>query len=277
MEWDKEFQSHEAALSTIPAETNTVQALQDVQATSSIHVHDGDELARTAGLLVETVQHEENPKFKNSQFLGLMRQLRDREMVVEGNQMVKNTESTSWASDFQASADVKGKGRAVEPILGRNLQTTGASWASVTREALNAQTEEARAVSEDPVDAYFRQDNEDYIKYWQEQGRPPTLADSVKGTTSFGANQTAEWDKLQQDWDAFEATSTGIKAVSNYQFQPNNPYVLGEASRTRHHAIHSLGSMHEASEYPSFCAIQPANIRPLSYSECLGTRSNRPA
>ncbi|KAH8093943.1 TPR-like protein [Cristinia sonorae] len=241
MDWDKEFQSHEASLTAV-TEVMDQQALQDAQPTSSIHVHDGDELARTAGLLVNTVQHEENPKFKNSEFLGLMRQLRDREMVVEGNQVVKNADVAAWAADFQATADVKGKGKgravgSVQPVVGTSAQPAGGSWASSTREAFRRLEE----VSEDPVDAYFRQDNEEYIKYWQAQGSYPTLVDSVKGvvSTSQGANQMAEWDMLQRDWDSFEATSTGIKAVSPYQFQPNNPYLLGEASRTRHHTMHS--------------------------------------
>ncbi|TCD71584.1 hypothetical protein EIP91_007331 [Steccherinum ochraceum] len=253
VDWDKEFQSHEATSSTIVTETDTEQALQDAQVASSIQAQDGDELARTAGLLVETVQHEENPKFKNSAFLGLMRQLRDREMVVEGNQMVKSAESSTWASDFQASVDVKGKGRAVEPvqpILGTNIQPpAGASWASMAREALNRQAKEAEDIFEDPIDAYFRQENDEYINYWHGQGSRQGVVNSVNGISTFhGAHQTAEWDKLQRDWDAFEATSTGIKAVSNYQFQANNPYVLGEASRTRHHSMHSqeAGSMHES-------------------------------
>ncbi|THH32280.1 hypothetical protein EUX98_g1915 [Antrodiella citrinella] len=256
VDWDKEFQSHEAFLTADAADVtanNIEHALQDAQAESSIHAYDGDELARTAGLLVETVQHEENPKFKNSEFMGLMRQLRDREMVVEGNQMVKNADGASWATDFQASVDVKGKGKAVEPVQllpGSHIQTPGVSWASMAREAPSSQTAEARGTAEDPVDAYFRQDNADYIQYWQEQGSVSEFVDSFKAavTTSQGAIQEAEWDKLQSDWDAFEATSTGIKAVSHYQFQLNNPYVLGEASRTRHHALHSqdLASIHES-------------------------------
>lgn len=45
-----------------------------------------DDLARTAGQLLDSVQHETSQKFKESNFLALMRQLRDREVVVDGDE-----------------------------------------------------------------------------------------------------------------------------------------------------------------------------------------------
>lgn len=49
---------------------------------------EADELARTAGNLLEKVQGDTSQKFQESQFLGLMRQLRDREVRVEGDKLV---------------------------------------------------------------------------------------------------------------------------------------------------------------------------------------------
>ncbi|KAL8653957.1 MAG: hypothetical protein Q9226_003627 [Calogaya cf. arnoldii] len=49
---------------------------------------DADELARTAGQLLENVKHDQSTKFKESNFLSLMRQLRDREVKVEGDSIV---------------------------------------------------------------------------------------------------------------------------------------------------------------------------------------------
>lgn len=51
--------------------------------------NDDDALAATARELLEKVQHNQSDKFKNSQFLNLMRKLRDREMKVEGDHMVE--------------------------------------------------------------------------------------------------------------------------------------------------------------------------------------------
>ena len=51
--------------------------------------HDeADELARTAGQLLENVRADQSQKFRESNFLSLMRQLRDREVRVEGDKLV---------------------------------------------------------------------------------------------------------------------------------------------------------------------------------------------
>ena len=51
-------------------------------------IDDGDELARTAGQLLENVKGDQSQKFQESNFLSLMRQLRDREVRVEGDKIV---------------------------------------------------------------------------------------------------------------------------------------------------------------------------------------------
>ncbi|TAQ83278.1 hypothetical protein B7494_g8399 [Chlorociboria aeruginascens] len=50
---------------------------------------DSDALAQTAGLLLDSVKDNQSSKFQNSQFLELMRQLRDREIAVEGDNLVE--------------------------------------------------------------------------------------------------------------------------------------------------------------------------------------------
>ncbi|RFU36331.1 hypothetical protein B7463_g63, partial [Scytalidium lignicola] len=59
---------------------------------------DPDALARTAGQLLDSVRDNQSEKFKNSTFLELMRQLRDREVRVEGDQIV----STDDIADNEA-------------------------------------------------------------------------------------------------------------------------------------------------------------------------------
>jgi peroxin-5 len=216
-----------------------VVPLQEVQQSQQMGEQgpiDQDELARTAGLLVDSVQNEQNPKFQNSQFLGLMKQLRDRTVVVEGNQMVERPAATtsSWAGDFQA--DVKGKGRAVEPLIaGSNQMSMSAPRGLASDPTQINRDQEDSAMQEDPNDAYFRQENEEYTRYWNEvRTKTPPPEDVFV--------EPSAWDQLQQEWEAFEATSVGIKPVNNYQFQSNNPYVLGDSStRTRNHLLHTGG------------------------------------
>jgi peroxin-5 len=50
---------------------------------------ENDDLARTAGQLLDSVQENTSTKFQNSTFLALMRKIRDHEVVVEDNDMVE--------------------------------------------------------------------------------------------------------------------------------------------------------------------------------------------
>ena len=56
---------------------------------------EADDLARTAGQLLDNLKDEHSQKFQNSSFLALMRQLRDKEVRVEGDQMVDVSSASS--------------------------------------------------------------------------------------------------------------------------------------------------------------------------------------
>lgn len=230
---------------------------------------DGDELARTAGQLIENLKHETNPKFQNSQFLGLMRQLRDGEVVVDGNKMVENDGQMRNSAQIN-STDIKGKGkeRAYAPM---DPSSSLDSWKNAvasgflpTMGSPVLQEQQNRGQQhEDENDAYFRQENADYTKYWQEFNERMAPSSNIPYTS-----QEREWDTLQEDWDRFEATSSGIRELSNYQFQESNPYLLGDSSRTRHHTMHSgMSSVLEVS-----MAVIFVICRRISHSlECPGT------
>jgi len=55
---------------------------------------EADRLAQTAGELFERLEYERNTdeKFRNSKFMALMKKLRDKEVVVSGNNMVETLE-----------------------------------------------------------------------------------------------------------------------------------------------------------------------------------------
>ncbi|THH15137.1 hypothetical protein EW146_g5294 [Bondarzewia mesenterica] len=254
--WDQEFRSLEASfLST--------EAFQAAKQGQSHHPPQqvADELARTAGQLIDSVSHDQNPKFQNSQFMGLMRQLRDREMVVEGNDLVQNSLSeagaSQWADDFSTAArDVKGKGKAIDPGPSTSIPETSAHapfpplWYQSGAEARSSVTDGMpETTTEDANEAYFRQDNEEYAEYWRVAQPPP---EEVLN------QQKEEWAHMQRDWDAFEATATGVRPVSNYLFQPGNPYLLGErsADTLHHHLMH--GGERPASFYESVLQMEAA-------------------
>ncbi|KAF5317247.1 hypothetical protein D9611_003865 [Ephemerocybe angulata] len=241
--WDREFSAQELNLAPPAAMEEMQQTLQQEQEATSRKEFEGDELARTAGLLLEHIKHEQNPKFAKSQFLGLMKQLRDGEVIVDGNKVVESDGTRTFTSTH---VDVKGKGRAIDPMGG--ISGPGPQWASdfATQGLAQSSTQQGQqqkqsgeTTTEDPLDAYFRQENAEYTKYWSEAGRQRERERALEqAAQGYRTTEEATWDTLQGDWDRFEATASGIKPVSQYAFQTNNPYMLGESSRTRNHMLH---------------------------------------
>ncbi|KIK67222.1 hypothetical protein GYMLUDRAFT_156531 [Collybiopsis luxurians FD-317 M1] len=223
--WDREFDAQQIDPLPVAGPSNS-------QKESPHRFQEQDELARTAGLLLETVKTEQNPKFQNSQFMSLMMQLRDRKVVVKGNEMVENDDAAAVTRDSRI--DVKGKGRASDlPSFQRagSSYTHGSTLTSSTASEVErvASYREGPTIQEDANDAYFRQENEDYIRYWNTALKPAPVI----------INNDLTLEKLQKDWDEFEASTRGIKPVLSYQFQKNNPYLHSDRSRTRHHSMHS--------------------------------------
>jgi peroxin-5 len=240
--WDREFQSQENTLTSL--ESTLVAQKSEVQQSAQPAFDEADELARAASLVVEQLKDEHNPKFQKSEFMGLMRQLRDREMVLDGSAIVQ------WdlaSSEGRAAASAKGKGKAVEmtqqrradilntgPAHQRHFQAPFAALSDgpimeAVREELDTQAKDEATQGQsvqDDNDIYFQQENEDYIRYWS-------------GSRVDRRTRSSAWSELQDSWDQFEATTAGIKPVEEYQFQPNNPYLFGQSSRTRNHIIHS--------------------------------------
>ncbi|KAI5123040.1 hypothetical protein M0805_000476 [Coniferiporia weirii] len=253
--WDKEFQSHEASLLSAPELASVVEQ----QSQDPVQMHrEADELARTAAQLIESVQNEQNPKFKNSQFLQLMRGLRDGEIVMDGNELVENT-----GVKTDISADVKGKGRERfnnPTSTGHAVIDPGASMDFAQRKFVhfdgqqdisqNLQEESSRDAvrEEDPNEEYFRLDNEDYVDYWTRAALRSQAETRLREDAYLNGNaQENEWGALQESWDSYEATTWGVKPVAHYEFQPHNPYLTSGANpRTMNHMMHSERSLYES-------------------------------
>ena len=203
---------------------------------------DDDELARTAGVLVDAMKEEANPKFKNSAFLSLMRQVRDKDVVVDGNDLVRASDATTTTSSEAQSRSINapmGIGLQQRSVMdtGQYTSTFGQRRKSVHFESTQ---DSVVSIDEDEEDAYWARENREYAAYWGE-------AEASKGTSSARlitpplqeqGLQGKEWDTLQESWDQWEATATGVKRVYEYQFQENNPYLV--SSTTSHHTTHDI-------------------------------------
>lgn len=266
-----------------------------------------DELARTAGRLVSSVEHDQSAKFKQSSFLDLMRKIRDKQAGIQGDNIVDTAhmdttsvdkgkgkapqsqqEDYAWAN--QAAAATTRLPPSLQKSLARNLGSVTEQQQIDNQAAINDlwAEEDARsaAIERKAMESAFvgdggnvqermREDDADareferyqrlganiphastFNKSWQEDmDRPMDDIDDEQdfvgrrweGNKGRGlpSAQTAEWDKLQQDWDDFEVTSAGIRPVTlpqtagvpKYRFLSDNPYIAS----TRHHAQHSGG------------------------------------
>ncbi len=233
--WDEEFL----------ALTRSLQQEPRAEHASPIETaFDGDELARAAGMLVDAVKEETNPKFKNSAFLSFMRQVRDKEVVVDGNDLVPASEATTTTSSEAQS-------RPLNAPMGMGLQQRSVvdtsqynSTFGQHRKSVHFETTQdtVTSIDGDEEDAYWERENREYAAYWGE-------ADASRGASSARlivpplqeqGLQGKEWDTFQGSWDQWEATATGVKRVYEYQFQENNPYLVGQSSTTIHHTTHNI-------------------------------------
>lgn len=228
----------------------TAQTPEEQQQHRVVDTVEQDALARTAGQLVEALREENNPKFKNSQFMGLMRSLADRSSVVEGNDIILATSVPDGPTT--TSADVKGKGKERMDVIGTSNQISQVHPHSAQIGVIFGQqpplssdmrgqasntviTSDVTQDSYDEVYEYFKQENEEYIAYQQAANKVTT--NNTQGVWDEDS-QSFEWNRLQDEWDAWEANAVGVRKMSNYQFTTENPYLVG--SSTRVHEMHSL-------------------------------------
>lgn len=177
-----------------------------------------DDLAATAGLLLDSLRNESNEKFKKSAFMDLMRQVRDHEMIVEGNDMIPASEAIISAQPL--SYEAKGKMRAYEPgqpILQRRKSVH-----------FDQMTGEPPLASMDDFQDWDQAELEEEVT---------SSHRSKMHRIGIIEAQEAEWARLQEDWDQWDATSTGfaerVSEGARYEFQRGNPYMNREYMRSR--------------------------------------------
>ncbi|WFD32118.1 hypothetical protein MSPP1_003161 [Malassezia sp. CBS 17886] len=96
--WESAFTAADAAQRTVAEAAGPTEA---PAAEAALDAMDADELAATAARLLSSVENDTSDKFRQSEFLGLMRRLRDRQAEVQGAHIV----------DADAHAGAKGKAR----------------------------------------------------------------------------------------------------------------------------------------------------------------------
>jgi hypothetical protein len=83
---------------------------------------DADELARAAGQLLSSVADETSTKFEQSQFLALMRRIRDREVEVQGEEFCETSKNKN-----DPGLNPQGQARSLDPSARQESSAVGAS------------------------------------------------------------------------------------------------------------------------------------------------------
>ncbi|KAG1715745.1 hypothetical protein ID866_1413 [Astraeus odoratus] len=267
MLWDREFQSQESVLdrSALVSERarkqEESQLHQDQEPAVLASAPPADAMARLAAQVIQAVAHEQNHKFKESSFMNLMRQFRDGEVVVDQNGIVPSESVSTLAATGTPGVsllqnpitDLKGKGKARATDV---VQTTPKEE-HISPLALSMREKEG-----DVNEAYFEKENEEFKAWWDAHHAGPsssTTSSVEPPTVTTGPSMSlaqqkqreiGQWYEMQNAWDEFEATTTGVRPVLEYEFEKENPYLkgVGGIQASRHHSMHteSVGRMHES-------------------------------
>jgi hypothetical protein len=106
---DSELESNLPSLMSVPSPTqirigsDTIPYQEQKTRTPDQDSRDADELARTAGQLLTSVEHDTSDKFQNSQFLALMRKIRDGEVKVQGEEFKETYGTDNLVSSLSSS------------------------------------------------------------------------------------------------------------------------------------------------------------------------------
>ncbi|KAI9489477.1 hypothetical protein BDB00DRAFT_843113 [Zychaea mexicana] len=267
--WDQEFAAQES--------TSWANEFAEKEGITEPVTTDGDKeaLARTAGMLLDTVDAENNPKFKNSSFMSLMRSLRDRKVQIEGNKMVptegnqggdwasefghgpssswsedfakmsgKASSGNMWSSEFAAKAErgwseeFAGGSSAMRPMgpMGAAPQTMGGSAGWAAQFSQHSgQQQEKDNMTEAEMQKVFERGSE--MEDWVQQYQ--------QNIAHLKNSQDAEWDNMQKDWERLtpQENGMGYRAVNpeydTYNFATDNHYLLNPSAidRTQHNTL----------------------------------------
>ncbi|KAJ3287708.1 Peroxisomal membrane signal receptor PTS1 [Borealophlyctis nickersoniae] len=211
-------------------------------------------LSKTAGMLLDVVDHSSNPKFKSSKFMDFMKKLRDREVAVEGNKVVEQKtpfgQAGDWASEFGNSIPAGaweeeftgmatgGVERGPEAWADQFSAEQGGDWATEFGHALGQNwTEEFTAKEDGTIDVLGLNDDEraEMNRVYQEAFARQEQDWGAEFADSMNAKQDGEeidWSALETEWGrateglAYRATDP---RYDNYEFTSNNPYLSESA------------------------------------------------
>ncbi|KAI8989460.1 hypothetical protein BDB01DRAFT_542994 [Pilobolus umbonatus] len=223
--WEQEFAAQESWATEFEEENKAVFANNDNEA-----------LSRTAAMLLDSVDVEANPKFKNSQFMSLMRKLRDSEVAIQGNKMVE-TQKASWSSEFQTGTsgswadDFNKQASGSGKWAGEFAQRPQSDWSREFHQNQQSQSHQQG----DWTSEFSKHDGEEMERLQKLFGRGTETDEWIdqynKNIEHLKSAKDKEWDNMQKDWESFQPEiGLGYRATNpeydTYHFDTRNPYLI---------------------------------------------------
>ncbi|KAJ2197402.1 hypothetical protein IW144_002435 [Coemansia sp. RSA 522] len=219
---------------------------QQVGATAqqTADVTTGDDLAKTAAQILDSVRNSANPKFKDSEFFSFMQQLADKQATIDGEQIITGdaqkqaeTSGPTWATEFEKRADelinresaaraadqTPADGKIVSEEFARGLER---NWAEEFEQTLDGPLNET-SVSGHPQDADLALDqpSSEYVHREADSDWLERFKDNIEPMLN---DQDREWLDTQKEWESLGSLEAAYRAtdpeLNVYHFQRSNYY-----------------------------------------------------
>ncbi|KAG0226333.1 hypothetical protein BGX31_007348 [Mortierella sp. GBA43] len=196
-EWESDFQA-ENAPKTWADEFTAQEGITMTDQESK------EALAKTAGLLLDSVDTQNNEKFKNSSFMQFMKRLRDREVAIEGNKLVEQATpvgapaTDDWATSFHQQQG-KGKEKAADwaadfaTSTQQQQQTDGSTWSTEFEKRIEQHIKNREAGGMWSTEFAKQQEGN-----WVEEF--PGVAHASGGGSDWAQQFTSSRQDTAQDW-----------------------------------------------------------------------------
>ncbi|KAF9915224.1 hypothetical protein BX616_006630 [Lobosporangium transversale] len=193
-------------------------------------------LAKTAGLLLDSVDTQGNEKFKNSSFMNFIRRLRDQEVAIEGNKLVEQTApvtatataGSDWAASFNQQQD-RGKGKAKAADWSSEFQekqqeNSGSTWSTEFEKRI-----EQHIKNREPGGMWSSEFAKQQEAGWAEEFEGVTRAmGGGAGAGDWAQQFNASRKETAQDW-VNEFTSSNAADELEQAFQQHQQQDHGES------------------------------------------------
>jgi peroxin-5 len=232
-------------------------AVETPQAAQENAVIDGKEandlIAKAAGKIIDILKDEENPKFKNSAFMGMMKSLRDKELIVEGNKVVQPISQNDKKSELPKSEHylapaIPSAFEMAQEFAGQklnwerdnSLQSPPRIWsgqiptsADVSHDIdMSDNSRSIRKVENLPEEKWMNDHNIDFDSiqearaYKQETANSSVPVDmDLQGLMEQKIELENDWMNLSKDWRDHSYDDSQLdSSYFEYRFTDRNPY-----------------------------------------------------